>query len=79
MLAGPKIPQGRTHSYYPCHFNAICPVKMSIGRKSPTDFHSEMIFLQGKPIYYPLANEVAKGYCNELDKFVLSRNLTVRL
>ena len=21
----PKIPQGRTHSYYPCHFNCYFP------------------------------------------------------
>ena len=31
---------------------AISPVKMSIGHKSPTDLHSEMIFLQGKPVFY---------------------------
>ena len=30
----------------------ISPVKMSIGRKSPTDLHSEMIILQGKPVFY---------------------------
>ena len=29
---------------------AICPVKMSIGRKSLTTLRSEMIFLQGKPV-----------------------------
>ena len=31
---------------------AISPVKMSIGRKSLTNLCSEMIFLQGKPIFY---------------------------
>jgi hypothetical protein len=31
---------------------AISPVKMSIGRKSLTNLRSEMIFLQGKPIFY---------------------------
>ena len=30
---------------------AISPVKMSIGRKSLTNLHSEMIFLQGKPLF----------------------------
>ena len=30
----------------------ISPVKMSIGRKSPTNLRSEMIFLQGKPVFY---------------------------
>jgi hypothetical protein len=31
---------------------AIFPVKMSIGRKSLTNLRSEMIFLQGKPVFY---------------------------
>ena len=31
---------------------AISPVKMSIGRKSLTKLRSEMIFLQGKPVFY---------------------------
>ena len=31
---------------------AISPVKMSIGRKSLTNLSSEMIFLQGKPVFY---------------------------
>ena len=31
---------------------AISPVKMSIGRKSLTNLRSEMIFLQGKPVFY---------------------------
>ena len=52
MLAGHKIPQGRTHSSTPVTSTAIYPVKMSIGRKSPTDLRSEMIFLQGKPVLY---------------------------
>ena len=47
MLAGqwqpPKKPQGRTHSYYPCH------LKMSIGRKSPTDLRS----VGTGPCHYP--------------------------
>jgi hypothetical protein len=30
---------------------AISPVKISIGRKSLTNLHSEMIFLQGKPVF----------------------------
>ena len=51
----PKISQGRTRSYYPCHFNAISAVKMSIGRKSLTNLRSEMIFLQRKTrlLYLP--------------------------
>jgi hypothetical protein len=31
---------------------AIFPVKMSIGRKSLSNLRSEMIFLQGKPVFY---------------------------
>ena len=31
---------------------AISPVKMSIGRKSLSNLRSEMIFLQGKPVFY---------------------------
>jgi hypothetical protein len=31
---------------------AISSVKMSIGCKSLTNLHSEMIFLQGKPVFY---------------------------
>ena len=31
---------------------AISPVKMSIGRKSLTNLRSEMIFLQGKPVFF---------------------------
>jgi hypothetical protein len=31
---------------------AISPVKMSIGRKSLTNLRSEMILLQGKPVFY---------------------------
>ena len=31
---------------------AISPVKMSIGRKSLTNLRSEMIFLQGKHVFY---------------------------
>ena len=31
---------------------AISSVKMSIGRKSLTNLRSEMIFLQGKPVFY---------------------------
>jgi hypothetical protein len=31
---------------------AISSVKMSIGRKSLTHLRSEMIFLQGKPVFY---------------------------
>ena len=30
---------------------AISPVKMSIGRKLLTNLRSEMIFLQGKPVF----------------------------
>ena len=30
---------------------AISSVKMSIGRKSLTNLHSEIIFLQGKPVF----------------------------
>ena len=36
----------------PVTSTAISPVKMSIGRKSPTELRSEMIFLQGKPVFF---------------------------
>ena len=36
----------------PVTSTAISPVKMSIGRKSLTNLCSEMIFLQGKPVFY---------------------------
>ena len=36
----------------PVTSTAISPVKISIGRKSLTNLRSEMIFLQGKPIFY---------------------------
>ena len=36
----------------PITSTAISPVKMSIGRKSLTNLHSEMIFLQGKPVFF---------------------------
>jgi hypothetical protein len=42
----------RTHSSTPVTSTAISPVKMSIGRKSPTDLCSEMIFLPGKPVLF---------------------------
>jgi hypothetical protein len=35
----------------PVTSTAISPVKMSIGRKSLTNLRSEMIFLQGKPVF----------------------------
>jgi hypothetical protein len=35
----------------PITSTAISPVKMSIERKSLTNLHSEMIFLQGKPVF----------------------------
>ena len=36
----------------PVTLTAISPVKMSIGHKSLTNLCSEMIFLQGKPVFY---------------------------
>jgi hypothetical protein len=36
----------------PVTSTAISPVNMSIGRKSLTNLRSEMIFLQGKPVFY---------------------------
>jgi hypothetical protein len=33
-------------------YNYFLCLKMSIGRKSLTNLHSEMIFLQGKPVFY---------------------------
>jgi hypothetical protein len=42
---------------------AISPVKMSIGRKSLTILRSEMIFLQGKPVFY-IENFSASWYAN---------------
>ena len=38
----------------PVTSTAISLVKMSMGHKSPTDLHSEMIFLQGKPVFYTI-------------------------
>jgi hypothetical protein len=35
----------------PVTSTAISPIKMSIWRKSPTDLRSEMIFLQGNPVF----------------------------
>ena len=36
----------------PVTSTAISPIKMSIGRKSLTNLRSEMIFLQGKHVFY---------------------------
>ena len=36
----------------PVTSTSISPVKMLIGCKSLTILHSEMIFLQGKPVFY---------------------------
>ena len=36
----------------PVTSTAISPVKMSIGHKSLTNLRSEMIFLQGKPVFF---------------------------
>ena len=36
----------------PVTSTAISSVKMSIGRKSHTNLRSEIIFLQGKPVFY---------------------------
>ena len=36
----------------PVTSTSISPVKMSIGHKSLTNWHSEMIFLQGKSVFY---------------------------
>jgi uncharacterized membrane protein len=36
----------------PVTSTAISPVKMSIGHKSLTNLRNEMIFLQGKPVFY---------------------------
>ena len=36
----------------PVTSTAISPVKMLIGHKSLTNFRSEIIFLQGKPVFY---------------------------
>ena len=38
--------------YHKAGLTPISPVKMSIGCKSLTNLHSEMIFLQGKPVFY---------------------------
>ena len=53
MLAGPKNTT-RPDSLLttPVTSTPIYPVKISIGHKSPTDLRSEMIFLQGKPVFY---------------------------
>jgi hypothetical protein len=36
----------------PVTSTAISPVKMAIGHNSLTNLRSEMIFLQGKPVFY---------------------------
>jgi hypothetical protein len=36
----------------PVTSTSISAVKISIGRKSLTNLRSEMIFLQGKPVFY---------------------------
>ena len=38
--------------YHKAGLTPTTPVKMSIGRKSLTNLRSEMIFLQGKPVFY---------------------------
>jgi hypothetical protein len=49
-LVSQKFTAGLTPTT-PITSTAISPVKMLIGRKSLTNLHSEMIFLQGKPIF----------------------------
>ena len=51
MLAGPIIPQGWTHSYYPWHFNRYFPRQNVDRTQIATDLRSEMIFLQRKPSF----------------------------
>ena len=48
----PKIPQAGLTPTTPVISTDICAVKMSTGRKSLTNLRSEMIFLQGKPVFY---------------------------
>jgi hypothetical protein len=50
---------------------AISPVKMSIGRKSLTNLRSEMIFLQGKPVFS--SPDPTKGSCELLSPLSVRR------
>jgi hypothetical protein len=49
-----KYHKARLTPTTPVTSTAISPVKMSIGRKSFTNLRSEMIFLQGKPVFLHL-------------------------
>jgi hypothetical protein len=57
---------------------AISPVKMSIGCKSLTNLCSEMIFLQGKPVFYiflpstPPYWQIILRFCWQLTGYILS-------
>ena len=59
----------------PVTSTAIFPVKMTIGHKSLTNLHSEMIFLQGKPVFSsPDPNPKGQvSYCHHLASVVVVR------
>jgi hypothetical protein len=52
----------------PVSSTAISPVKMSIGRKSLTNLRSEMVFLQGKPVFYIFLTSTPPSSCTKLGK-----------
>jgi hypothetical protein len=54
----------------PVTSTAISPVKMAIGHKSLTNLHSEMIFLQGKPVCSSPGPKVQVNYCHHLASVV---------
>ena len=54
----------------PVTSTSISPVKMSIGCKSLTNLRSEMIFLQGKPVFSSPGPKVQVNYCHHLASVV---------
>ena len=57
----------------PVTSTAIFPVKMTIGHKSLTNLHSEMIFLQGKPVFSSPDPKGQVSYCHHLASVVVVR------
>ena len=57
----------------PVTSTAIFPVKMTIGHKSLTNLHSEMIFLQGKPVFSSPDPKGHVSYCHHLASVVVVR------
>ena len=60
----------------PVTSTANSPVKMSIGRKLLTNLRSEMIFLQGKPVFYIFLPSTPSSNNKTLNARLLARVLT---